>query len=237
MLQRAMTLTKCSSSSLRVVILSLFVLALAIVTFIAHTRIPDGIPIVAHRNTEYGILLPDPGYTEENVAVDDPMTMQAVEALRDSFNIQRRVSCSCAAQYDKPGVIQFAKRSITRNGSVIFTFEVVFGNDSVFARISTRSERTDLDGGQKFQVVSSVPGPCEIEPQQQLAISSRGAPRLITPQCFTVLTFSVRSGTEHKQAESYLDCQTQDPVRGAQGTRLFSRIHPLARGREARRLA
>jgi hypothetical protein len=231
-----MTRTKCSSSSLRVLILAFFVLALAIVTFIAHSRM-DGIPIVAPRNTVKRILLPDPGYTEENVAIDDPMAMQAVEALRESFNIQRRVSCSSTAQYDKPGVIQFAKRSITRNGSASFTVEVVFGNDSVFARISTCAERTDLDGGQKFQVVASVPGPCEIEPQQQLAISSRGAPRSVTLQCFTVLTLFLCSGPEHKQPKSYLDCQTQNPVRGAQGAGLFSRLHPFAPGREARRLA
>ncbi len=222
---------------LRAVVLAFIVLALAIVTFIAHARTPDGIHIAVHRNTVNRHLLPDSGYIEENVAIDDPMAMQAVEALRNSFNSPRRVNCTSTAQYDKSGVIQFAKRSITRNGSVIFTVEVVFGNDSVFARISTRSERTDLDGGQKFQVVSSVPGPCEIEPQQQLAISSRGAPRLITLQSFTVLTLFLCSGPEHKQPKSYLDCQTQNPVRGAQSAGLFSRLHPFAPGREARRLA
>ncbi len=172
-------IAKCFlSRSLRVIILVFLVLALAIMAIVLHARSGEGIiKIVAKTGKGTRLLLADPICTEEHVAIDDPMAMQAVETLRTIYNAQRRVTCTATEQYNQPGAIQFAKKLIARNGTLTFAVEVVFGNDSVFARISTRSERNESNGGQKFQIFSSVPGPCEIEPRKQLAVPARGAPR------------------------------------------------------------
>jgi hypothetical protein len=124
----------------------------------------------------------------EIVPVDDFHALRAAEALRMNFNAARLANCPATRSYDEPGKIQYAKRGMVGNGLSQYKLEVVFGNDVIFARLahldesaqtvdpSTLMALNDTDNlNGRFQLMSSIPGPCEDAVPEQLAISVAGA--------------------------------------------------------------
>jgi hypothetical protein len=119
--------------------------------------------------------------------VDNPLVVRAAEALRISINSQRRLNCPALHAYDEPGVIKYAKRGIVASGGGQYRLEVVFGNDVVFGRVvhlpknrqlidptaqTALDDPSNLDG--RFELLSSVPGPCDDGVPEQLAVSAEG---------------------------------------------------------------
>jgi hypothetical protein len=107
---------------------------------------------------------------KESRPVNDPEVIEVEKSFRKSFNELRRKNCASFKVYNIQGRIQFAKRSMGKAGLVQYDLEVVFGNETVFARIS-KGKRADKSS---FELVSSVPAPCDDGVDDQIAISSAG---------------------------------------------------------------
>ena len=105
------------------------------------------------------------------VSVADPLVIQAAEAIRNAFNSQRTMSCASLGYYNVRGVIQYAKKTDASNGTTLYTLEVVFGDSPVFARVAMQPASLNA----KFQLIFSIPGPCEGGVREQLAVSAQGA--------------------------------------------------------------
>ena len=127
----------------------------------------------------------------EVLPVDNPLVARAADAIRISINSQRRLDCPALHAYDEPGIVKYAKRGIVASGGGQYRLEVVFGNDVVFGRVvhlpkdrqlidptaqTALDDPTNLDG--RFELLSSVPGPCEDGEPEQLAVSAEGTPSL-----------------------------------------------------------
>ncbi len=123
----------------------------------------------------------------ETMPIDDPKVVRAAEALRFSFNSQRRLECPARNAIAQPGTVKYAKRGIVVDGYGQYKMEVAFGSEVVLARIShlpKNKQLTDpasqaalndpenLDG--RFAVLSSVPKPCENGIAEQLVVSATG---------------------------------------------------------------
>jgi hypothetical protein len=104
------------------------------------------------------------------VSAADPLVVQAGEAIRNAFNAQRTTVCASMKLYSAVGAIQYAKKAVALNGTVLYTLEIVFGTNAVLARVALRQNNV----GAKFQVIFSIPGPCEGRIQEQLAVSALG---------------------------------------------------------------
>jgi hypothetical protein len=104
------------------------------------------------------------------VSLADPLAVQAGEAIRNSFNAQRATTCPSINLYNTRGDIQYVKKLEESNGTVMYTLEIVFDEDVVFARVALLPKNL----GSKFELIISTPGPCESGVQEQLAVSVRG---------------------------------------------------------------
>jgi hypothetical protein len=104
------------------------------------------------------------------VSLADPLAVQACEAIRSAINAQRAAVCPSMDPYSTRGDIQYAKKQVESNGTVMYTMEIDFESDVVFARVALLPSSLDL----RFQLIFSAPGPCESGVQEQLAVSARG---------------------------------------------------------------
>ena len=98
----------------------------------------------------------------------DQRVTKAEEAVRSAFNIERTASCKKLPVYRQPGTIQYLIRSTEPNGSTTYLMEILFGNETVFARVMVSANKT------AFKVLSSTPGPCSTGIEDQLAVSLLG---------------------------------------------------------------
>jgi hypothetical protein len=106
------------------------------------------------------------------ISVADPLVIQAGEAIRNAFNSQRKTKCTSMKRYNSRGAIQYAKKLVQSNGTVLYTMEIVLGNDAIFARVALLPNQAVISS--KFHLILSIPGPCEGEVREQLAISALG---------------------------------------------------------------
>jgi hypothetical protein len=104
------------------------------------------------------------------MSVSDPLIVQAEEAIRTAFNIERNKTCASKNHYGVPGAIQYARKEVALNGTVMYTLEVNFDDDVVLARVAMLPNTV----GKQFQLNFSIPGPCDDGPQDQLAVSALG---------------------------------------------------------------
>ncbi len=104
-----------------------------------------------------------------SVSISDPLIVQAEAAIRNAFRIERNKSCASKNLYVQGG-IQYARKAAALNGTVLYTLEVSYDDEVVFARVSMLSNAV----GTRFQLIYSIPGPCEGGPQEQLAVSALG---------------------------------------------------------------
>ena len=104
------------------------------------------------------------------VTISDPLVVQAGEAIRSAFNIERNQTCTSKALYAVQGVIQYARKAQALNGTAQYTLEVDFGDEVVFARVAMQPNTV----GARFELIFSIPGPCKGEQQDQLAVSALG---------------------------------------------------------------
>mmetsp|Transcript_41868 Transcript_41868/g.87501 ORF Transcript_41868/g.87501 Transcript_41868/m.87501 type:complete len:192 (-) Transcript_41868:9-584(-) len=107
------------------------------------------------------------GVRSVSVSISDPLIVQAEAAIRTAFNIERNKTCASKNLYAQGGV-QYARKAMASNGTVIYTLEVNYDDEVVFARVGM------LPVGTRFQLISSIPGPCDGGPQDQLAVSALG---------------------------------------------------------------
>ena len=107
------------------------------------------------------------------VSVADPLVLRAGEAVRNAFNIQRRTDCPSIGTYNKSGAVQYAKKAVETNGTVLYTLEVVFGSTAVYARVALQPSTKNTAA--YFQLLVSIPAPCEDKAPDQLAVSALGA--------------------------------------------------------------
>jgi hypothetical protein len=111
------------------------------------------------------------------VSVADPLVVQAGEAIRNAINAQRTTACSSMDLYITRGAIQYAKKAVALNGTVLYTLEIVFDTNAVLGRVALLPNNV----GSKFQVIFSIPGACDGEIQEQLAVSALGTPMHVKP--------------------------------------------------------
>jgi hypothetical protein len=107
------------------------------------------------------------------VSLADPLAVQAGEAIRSAFNAHRAAVCPSMDLYNTRGDIQYAKKQVESNGTVMYSLEIDFESNRsnvVFARVALLPVSLDL----KFQLIFSAPGPCDSGIQEQLAVSARG---------------------------------------------------------------
>ncbi len=105
-----------------------------------------------------------------SASISDPLILQAETAIRTAFNTERNKSCAFKNRYDVQGEIQYARKAMALNGTVLYTLEVDFDDEVVFARVAMLPNTV----GARFQVLSSIPGPCDGGPLDQLAVSALG---------------------------------------------------------------
>jgi hypothetical protein len=105
------------------------------------------------------------------VSISDSLILQAEKALRTAFNIERNKSCASKNLSDVQGEILYARKATALNGTVLYTLEINFGDAVVFARVALLPNT----GDNQFQLISSIPGPCDVGPLDQLAVSALGA--------------------------------------------------------------
>jgi hypothetical protein len=153
---------------------------------------------------------------EQMVPLDDPKVLQAGEVIRNETNSQRLKNCAHMMLFDQVGIIQSAKKGIELNGTVLYTIEVSFGNSTIFARISIFFDARQ-SANLHFEIKTIIPGPCENELQNQLAVSSQGeiyASRVflwfmvqISSELTTYepLRMRIGSGRVHKQPKPLMD--------------------------------
>ena len=94
------------------------------------------------------------------------MVVQAAEAIRTAFNIERNTTCASKNLYGVQGGIQYARKAVALNGTVMYTMEVNFDDEVVLARVAMLPNTV----GKRFQLIFSAPGPCDDGPQDQLAV-------------------------------------------------------------------
>ncbi len=105
-----------------------------------------------------------------SVSISDPLIVQAETAIRTAFNTERNKSCVSKNRYDVHGTIQYARKATALNGTVLYTLEINFDDEVVFARVAMLPNT----GFNQFQLIFSIPGPCEGGPLDQLAVSALG---------------------------------------------------------------
>jgi hypothetical protein len=104
------------------------------------------------------------------ISAPDPLAIQAGEAVRIAFNAQRTEECKSMDLYHAQGAIQYAKKAEESNGTVHYTLEIVFDGDAVLARVDMLPDSR----GATFQLIFSIPAPCESGLREQLAVSALG---------------------------------------------------------------
>jgi hypothetical protein len=167
----------CSPMFVRVGISVIFIAALAI-TGIAYTRRNDENTNHLLMGTFGGgaarrsmpMLLDQHSLNLMSVSISDPSIMQAEKAIRTAFNIERNKSCASKNMSDVQGEILYARKEMALNGTVLYTLEVNFNDEVVFARVAMQPGTVDTH----FQLISSIPGPCDDELLDQLAVSELG---------------------------------------------------------------
>lgn len=174
--------TSCVPLVVKICMLTFFIATIAITVFAYARNKTDGIDSnhttallempydTSRRSTpsiyEQDLLDPD----SIPVSLADPLAVQAGEAIRNAFNAQRSITCPSMNLYNSRGDIQYVKKIEESNGTVMFTLEIVFDEDVVFARVALLPNNL----GSTFQLIISTPGPCESGVQEQLAVSARG---------------------------------------------------------------
>jgi hypothetical protein len=168
----------CSPKFVRVGISVVFIAALAI-TGIAYTKrhqtdidphlligtLDDG----AARRSIPNLSDPDSlDLGSVSVSISDPLVIQAEKAIRTAFNTERNKSCVSKNISDVQGEIQYARKAMALNGTVLYTLEVNFDDEVVFARVVMLPSKV----GTRFQLIFSIPGPCDGGPLDQLAVSA-----------------------------------------------------------------
>ena len=161
------------------------------------------------------------------IPVKDPAVIEAEKFLRQAFNIKRQATCASIKSYDAPGSVQFAKISTGKGGAVRYRLEVVYGNETVFARIASKGAAINT-----FVLVSSIPSPCDGGLEGQPAVSFAGVLLIISAclmdsddLCFLVLDRSHKD----QQAKAALDCLVQPTLRGIECEGYSSRVSTFVR--------
>ncbi len=111
-----------------------------------------------------------------SVLISDPLVVQAEKAIRTAFNIERNKTCASKNISDVPGEIQYARKAMALNGTVLYTLEVNVDDEVVLARLAMLPNKVSTE----FQLIFSVPGPCDGTLQDQLAVSALGTQKYVS---------------------------------------------------------
>jgi hypothetical protein len=171
---------QCSPKFARVGIAVVFIAALAIASIVyAKRQDAEESPHLLIRTFDGGAARRSIPYLLDQdsldlrsiaVSISDPLVVQAEKAIRAAFNLERNRSCTSKNLSYVQGEILYARKAMALNGTVLYTLEVQFDDEAVFARVALLPNTVDA----QFQLIFSIPGPCEGELQDQLAVSALG---------------------------------------------------------------
>ena len=149
-------------NSLRIAAMAVFAAA-ALITFASYHHGSSDIKSEKFKmNTSIDIM-----HRHRKLAVDNNTMQRAAEAVRASLNELRSIKCSSVAPYIAVANITYAKSDTSVHGIDRYIMELVFdGHADVFVLV----ERT----AETFLLISSIPGPCDLDLSKQLAVSRRG---------------------------------------------------------------
>ena len=116
-----------------------------------------------------GDVLTGPGQITPFSSAEDYVALQAAEMVRSTFNRHRLADCSSLPAYNQPGAIQYTIKWTDSKGRVIYSMEILFGEEVVFAQVVLLSNNSGV------QLLSSTPEPCITGIEDQLAITFQGA--------------------------------------------------------------
>jgi hypothetical protein len=117
------------------------------------------VPSASSNESKVNVMMP----------VKNPAVIEAEIFLRKSINVKRQSTCASFKSYNSPGYVQFAKMSTGKRGAVKYSLEVVYGNETVFARIASKEAAKN-----KFELVSCIPSPCDGGLEGRPAVSFAG---------------------------------------------------------------
>ena len=107
------------------------------------------------------------------LALEDKLAQRAVDAVRASLNSQRLQQCPTVTPFSTSYVTYLKKRGVRLKNTQQYFIEITFDDVAVFFAVIERTWNASGDT-EKFVLISSVPGPCELEFDQQLAVSMKG---------------------------------------------------------------
>ena len=107
------------------------------------------------------------------LALEGKLVQRAVDAVRASLNSQRLQQCPTVTLFRTSYVTYSKKRGVRLKNTHQYFMEITFDEVAVFFAVIERTWNAS-DDTDKFVLISSVPGPCELEFDQQLAVSMKG---------------------------------------------------------------
>ena len=174
-----MRVTFSMNNSLRITVLLVFAVT-ALITFAAyhqdHPKSPkqENPATLRGKSANHitsGLKITD--ITRKSPELDEDSMHQAAEAVRRSLNFQRLFQCPNVAPYNAMRDIKYARREKQETKSNPYAMEVSFDElTAVFVLVErTWSLNETADA---FKLISSVPGPCDHDLSEQLAVSKTG---------------------------------------------------------------
>ena len=105
----------------------------------------------------------------------DPIVVEKAEAEIHTFlNAQRRKHCSDRPAYKESGRVNLATLSSLKGKQQLGLFEVQYGNEVFFARVSMAPTNSQSKAEGSYTVLEMVPGPCQNDAKNQLAVTAQG---------------------------------------------------------------
>ena len=177
-----MTVTFSTNNSLRIAVLLVFAAA-ALITFAAyhqdHSKSPKQESPATLRGKSANkktSVLKITATTRESLEIDEDTLHRAAEAIRRSLNVQRHLQCPHVAPYNSIGDIKSARRQKRVTKLDRYAMEVSF-NDVTAVFVLVERNWSLNETADTFILISSVPGPCDHNLSEQLAVSKTGCCR------------------------------------------------------------
>ena len=175
-------------NSIRIAALVVFATAALITLAAYHKRQPqqniDGIDTPSrlrkgseNRHQDSAYLSIPKMKAPHNFSVDSQVVTRAAEAVRLALNSQRHLQCPDIPAYSQLTRVDHVKGSVSARGIEKYVLELTFDHSApLHAIVRRNASKPDQpsDDSDRFSLVSSVPGPCDREHTDLLAVSYTG---------------------------------------------------------------
>ena len=112
----------------------------------------------------------DPG---DLITVDPSFVNQAEAEIHSWLNTERKKNCKELKTYHDSGKVNFAMQNFS-NRMQQFLVEVKYGQEIFFARIALVHPKENKNNNKKFKLEELVPGPCDKDYKNGLAVTAEG---------------------------------------------------------------